>query len=149
MQNNTRLQNFIPIELQEQIRKIATDDVMSPVYRVDKTGKGEVAFLDTTYEEMLANPYIRRYPLDKIGTYSTSVYDEPSKCENFIASMGKRVREKYPHPVIRCGKTSNGLAIHTTEYDKTYEDKSHIDWWIYEGEKEKTLPDFLRIWKNE
>ena len=80
-----------------------------------------------------------RYPKDKVGTYSTSVYLDKKPCEKFVKCLKKKI---YPHPIILQGRTTNGLVQRTIEREKDYSDKLHVDWWIFEGEVEKVFENF-------
>ena len=95
-----------------------------------------------TYEEIQAGILPdngMRYPKDKVGTYSTSVYLDKKPCEKFVKCLKKKI---YPHPIILQGRTTNGLVKRTIEREKDYSDKLHVDWWIFEGEVEKVFENF-------
>lgn len=96
----------------------------------------------STYEEIQAGILPdngMRYPKDKVGTYSTSVYLDKKPCEKFVKCLKKKI---YPHPIILQGRTTNGLVQRTIEREKDYSDKLHVDWWIFEGEVEKVFENF-------
>ena len=144
------LQDYIPHELKKQIIDIASENKICPVYRVDKSGTGELTFLSSTYEEFCnGGNFSEKYSKDDISTYSTSVYDAPDSCERYIKSMGRKVREKFPSPKIMVGSIQNGLSVHTFEYKMNYKDRTHIDWWIYKGQKEEAMKSFEEYVANE
>lgn len=133
------LNSNIPRELQEQISKSgAKEDIIDPVYRVAKRGKLDSEAFISTFEEIISGQLPdddEKYPKDKIGTYSTSVYNNIDPCKKFINCLKKsvRLRKEYPFPVILKGKTICGLAQLTCERESDYLDPYHIDWWIYNG----------------
>lgn len=107
---------------------IANDTEKSPVYRVDKKGNLDSSFLDATYSEMERKGRLQFYSLEDIGTYATSVYDNPSPCQTFISSMRGKVRDKYPCLRIVEGKITEGVWEYSWKYKGSVKDKSHIDW---------------------
>ena len=80
-----------------------------------------------------------RYPNDKVGTYSTSVYLDKKPCEKFVKCLKKKI---YQHPIILHGRTTNGFVQIAIEREKDYSDKLYVDWWIFEGEAEKIFENF-------
>ena len=141
---SNKLQSFIPEKVQREIIGIAHPEVIQPVYRVAKEGGVSASLLQSTYEE-----FPNRFPDDFPGKYSTSVYDVMDSCERFIQSLKGRIRKKYPHPIIVKGSTKGGLSAYTREYDKSYRDEHHIDWWIFEGQRENALLNFEEYTANE
>lgn len=146
-----QLNENIPEICKKQILKIGEQNRQyTCVYRVAKTGEiAERAFL-STYDE-IEKGYIpdddEKYPKDKIGTYSTSVYTDRKMCDKFIHILkrGVRLRKTYPHPEILMGKTSNGIAQQTCMRESGYEDETHVDWWIYKDKKSEVLDDFCIV----
>ena len=132
-----RLQRYIPEELQRKIIEVAAEKKYEPVYRVDKEGILSDNFLKSSYEE-----FPDRFPSNEVGTYSTSVYDVPAPCIRYIKSLKGKLRKKYPSPKIMVGSTVLGMTARTIEYKKDYEDKNHIDWWIYQGEEKNAIRYF-------
>ena len=126
----------------------ACEECKKPVYRVSKKGIISIEAFISTYEEILAKElpdFPGRYPRDKVGTYSTSVYLDRGPCDKFINCLKKGVvtRKKYPYPIVMEGKTSNGLAQRTIDREPDHEDPYHVDWWIFEGENELVVPNFF------
>ena len=85
-----------------------------------------------------------KYPKEKEGTYSLSVYDKKDSCIKYINFLKKsvRLREAYPHPEIIQGKTSRGLVQRTIDRIEDYPDPAHIDWWIFHGAQMDVMNDF-------
>ena len=143
----------IPAEIQEQIKKYgAKEEIFEPVYRVSKRGTLDKETFISTYEEIISGQLPdddEKYPKDKIGTYSTSVYKSIDPCRKFMKCLKKsvRLRNKYPFPVILKGKTLCGLTQLTCERELDYLDPYHIDWWIYEGKTEEVV-DYYEIVKE-
>lgn len=151
IKENKELNPCIPDNIKDDIRTCgAKEEIKEPVYRVAKMGKkDEVAFF-STFEEILAEiipDNEKKYPKNKIITYSTSVYLDKKPCQKFIRLLKKSVvtKEKYPHPIILQGQTTNGLVQRTVEREQDYPDKLHVDWWIYKGEVEKVLGNFHEL----
>ena len=126
IKENKELNPCIPDNIKDDIRTCgAKEEIKEPVYRVAKMGKkDEVAFF-STFEEILAEiipDNEKKYPKNKIITYSTSVYLDKKPCQKFIRLLKKSVvtKEKYPHPIILQGQTTNGLVQRTvaSEYIK-------------------------------
>lgn len=145
------------IELEENIPEFICDEIVKQasnnlhfeeVYRVAKWGKIEEKAFLSTYGE-IEEGYIpdndERYPKEKIGTYSTSVYTEKSCCDKYINLLKRSVRLRtiYPFPVVLKGKTSNGLVQKTVERIVNYTEPAHVDWWIFKGKKGTILNDFI------
>lgn len=147
MEDNNVLESNIPIDLQNEIKNQANgNEHFSEVYRVAKWGKIEERTFLSTFSEIQCG-YIEdseRYAKDEIGTYSTSVYTDRKNCDKFIKLLkrGRRLRLKYPYPVIIKGKTSMGYVQKTKDRILDYNDDTHIDWWIFKDKRTVVMADF-------
>lgn len=144
------LEDNIPTGLQGDILKQATEcSHFERVFRVAKWGEIEERVFLNTYGEIQAG-YIgdneEKYPKDDIGTYSTSVYTERKNCDKFINLLKNsvRLRKTYPYPIVIQGRTSRGLVQRTIERVPSYSDSTHIDWWLFRGQKSIVLGDFVK-----
>lgn len=148
-----QLNSLIPLNVRQKIVAYGgREEHWKTVYRVAKWGKLEEKAFFSTYEEIQAglmpdNPI--RYPLNEVGTYSTSVYTDKKSCKKFINLLKGRLRKIYPCPMIICGSTSHGLLQRTIERESDYMDPTHIDWWIYEGKRIEVLKDFKLCGQKE
>lgn len=138
-----KLNPCIPDNIKKDIRECgAKEEIKEPVYRVAKMGTIDKVAFYSTYEEIQAGILPdngMRYPKDKVGTYSTSVYLDKKPCEKFVKCLKKKI---YPQPIILQGRTTNGLVQRTIERESDYFDELHVDWWIFEGEVEKVFENF-------
>lgn len=146
------LNDNIPKFLQQKIIEEAKDNKhFSKVFRVAKWGLNDSRNFISTFSE-IQKKYIPdsdiKYPKDKIGTYSTSVFTNPKSCCRFIRCLNTKLREVYPHPVILEGKTSQGLVQQTKIRDKNYKDPTHVDWWIYQ-DKENLIENDFTLFEEE
>ena len=141
----------IPDNIKKDIRECgAKEEIKEPVYRVAKNGKKDKVAFFSTYEEILEGilpDNEKKYPKNKVITYSTSVYLDKKPCEKFIKCLKKNVatKETYPHPIIIQGRTTNGLVQQTIEREPDYTDKLHVDWWIFKGEVEEVFKNFHEL----
>ena len=141
--NNTtfELNKIIPDDIKDNIlNDDEVKDVKYNVYRVAKTGKIEEDTFDSTYEEIKKEiiPCFNK-KLEEIGTYSTSTHIDKRDSLKFL----KLQKKKYSPPAcLIYGEISYGKTRYIPE--KTH--NSHVDWWIFEGCKQKIIEEnFFKI----
>lgn len=153
-ESNIQLEPNIPKSMYEEIIKQAKGNKhYNTIYRVAKWGQIEEKVFLNTYGEIQENiipDNEERYPKDEIGTYSISVYTERTSCDKFIKMLkkSKRLKQIYPYPIIIKGKTSNGFVQKTKERKDSYDDPTHIDWWLFAQKKNIVLKDFEKVNDN-
>ena len=119
--------------------------ILGRVYRVSKSGRIDAEAFDNTYCEMINGTTGQNKDLDDPGTYSTSVYLIPDRCEKFVKLLAKKHRDKYPAPAVIVGEifAEDGIAQKTIERVIDYEDPYHVDWWIYQGNEVNVANRFI------
>lgn len=82
------LNKCIPEEIQKLIWECGAEEkIYDSVYRVSKRGMIDKEAFKSTYEEILEGQLPNdenKYPKNKIGTYSTSVYTDIAPCKKFM-----------------------------------------------------------------
>ena len=152
--NEDELDSNIPEKLRKEIKERTKGNAhYTEVYRVAKWGIIEEKVFLSTYGELLADILPNdpeKYPMDEIGTYSTSVYTGREPCDKYISCLkrSKRLKKTYLYPVVIKGKTSKGCVELTVNRDKEA-DPEHIDWWIYDGKRSNVMQDFIIAPQNQ
>lgn len=122
--------SYFPIELLPDGAK----EQELEVYRVCKWGKVEANAFLTTYEEYRMNPGLKEAGNDEsqdIGDYSLSCYQAKKDAIKRLHFFTKH----NPQAILAKGITtpSYGPSQLTIERERRKHDKSHVDWWLYEG----------------